>query len=232
MQRSSSMNTIIGIFDDQAAARRALETLRDGPLPLEDISIIAQNADGTVDTGASGDVSAGQGATVGAVWGGLVGLAALFIPGVGPSIAFGALGAALTGVVTGAVVGGITAALVDFSGIPEDEARGYEQQLRDGKTLLAVKASDEDTAEVRRILDEIGASSVRDDQADLSATVRRPVRVAMYDDQGQRVGEQREFGTTHRHGIYDTPSSNASQTSHTWTSGQAVGEGQGSGPRR
>jgi uncharacterized membrane protein len=226
------MNTIIGIFDDQAAARRALETLRDGPLPLEDISIIAQNADGTVGTGASGDVSAGEGATVGAVWGGLVGLAALLIPGVGPFIAFGALGAALTGVVTGAVVGGITAALVDFSGIPEDEARGYEQQLHDGKTLLAVKARDEDTAEVRRILDEIGAGSVRDDQADLSATVRRPVRVAMYDDQGQRVGEQRELGATHQRGIYDAPTSDTSRTGTAWTSGEVVGEGQGSGPRK
>ena len=48
-------------------------------------------------TGTSGDVSAGEGAAVGAVWGGLVGLAALLIPGVGPFIAFGALGAALTG---------------------------------------------------------------------------------------------------------------------------------------
>ena len=41
-------------------------------------------------------------------------------------IAFGMLGAALTGAVTGAVVGGITAALVDFSGIPEQDARDYE----------------------------------------------------------------------------------------------------------
>ena len=206
------MNTIIGMFDDQVTARRALETLRDGPLPLEDISIIAQNADGTVDTGASGDVSAGEGATVGAVWGGLVGLAALLIPGVGPFIAFGALGAALTGVVTGAVVGGITAALVDFSGIPEDDARGYEQQLRAGKTLVAVKARDEDSAEVRRILDEIGASTVRDQQADLSATARRPVRVAMYDDRGQRVGEQREFGATYPRGIYDIPAADDATT--------------------
>lgn len=201
------MNTIIGMFDDQVSARRALETLRDGPLPLEDISIIAQNADGTVDTGVSGDVSAGQGAAVGAVWGGLVGLAALLIPGVGPFVAFGALGAALTGVVTGAVVGGIAAALIDFSGIPEDEAHAYEQQLRAGKTLVAVKARDEDSAEVRRILDEIGADTVRDQHTELSATMRRPVRVAMYDDQGQRVGEQRELGATRQHGIYDMPES-------------------------
>jgi uncharacterized membrane protein len=226
------MNTIIGLFDDPTAARHAVETLRDGPLPLEDISLIAQNADGKISTGDTGDVSAGEGATVGAVWGGLVGLAALLIPGVGPFIAFGALGAALTGVVTGAIVGGITAALVDFSGIPEDEARDYEQQLRAGKTLVAVKAHDEDSAEVRRILNEIGASTVRDDQTSLSATERRPVRVAMYDEQGQRVGEQREFGTAYQRGIYDTPTATTSQTGTAWTSGQVVGEGQGSGPRK
>jgi uncharacterized membrane protein len=205
------MNTIIGMFDDPTTARHAVETLRDSPLPLEDISMIAQNADGKITTGESGDVSAGEGAAVGAVWGGLVGLASLLIPGVGPLIALGALGAALTGAVTGAVVGGIAAALIDFSGIPADEAHGYEQQIRAGKTLVAVKARDEDTSEVRRILAEIGASTVRDDQADLSATVRGPVRVAMYDDQGQRVGEQREIGATHQHGIYDTPA-NAGRT--------------------
>jgi uncharacterized membrane protein len=224
------MNTIIGMFDDPTTARRALETLRDGPLPLEDISIIAQNADGTVDPGNSGDVSAGEGAAVGAVWGGLVGLAALLIPGVGPFISFGALGAALTGAVTGAVVGGIAAALIDFSGIPADEAHGYEQQIRAGKTLVAIKARDEDAGEVRRILDEIGASTVRDDQADLSATVRRPVRVAMYDNQSQRVGEQRELGATHQHGIYDAPA--AGRTGRAWTSGEVIGEGQGGGPRK
>src|SRR6187455_873701 len=158
------MNTIIGLFDDQATARRALETLRDGPLPLEDISIIAQNADGTVGTGESGDVSAGEGATVGAVWGGLVGLAALLIPGVGPFIAFGMLGAALTGAVTGAVVGGITAALVDFSGIPEDDARNYEAMAHAGKTLVAVKARDEDANEVHRILTNAGADSINDSE--------------------------------------------------------------------
>jgi len=224
------MNTVIGIFDDPTAARHALETLRDSHLPLEDISIIAQNSDGTIDAGDSDDVSAGEGAMVGAVWGGLVGLTALLIPGVGPFIAFGALGAALTGVVTGAVVGGISAALIDFSGIPADEAHDYEQQIGAGKTLVAVKARDEDASAVRRLLDEIGASSVRDDQADLSATVRHPVRVAVYDDQGQRVGEQREHGATHQHGIYDV--SAASQAGQTWTSGEVVGEGQGSGPRK
>jgi uncharacterized membrane protein len=231
------MNTIIGIFDDPTIARRALEMLRDGPLQLDDVSIISPSAESSA-TGHSEDVSAGQGAAVGAVWGGLVGLASLLIPGVGPFVAFGALGAALTGAVTGAVVGGISAALIDFSGIPEADARGYEEQLRAGKTLVAVKAHDEDTAEVRRILSSAGADTVRDGQASAGAAPSQPVHVAMYDESGRRRDLEREYGATsgatvHRHGIYDVvDNTTTSQAGHTWTSGEDIGEGQGTGPRK
>jgi uncharacterized membrane protein len=187
-------NTILGIFDDPAAARQAVETLRAGSLKLHDVSIIARATDSSAATRNSADVSAAEGATVGAVWGGLVGLAALLIPGVGPFIAFGALGAALTGAVAGAVVGGISAALIDFSGIPEDEARAYEQQVHIGKTLVAVKARDEDALEVRRILATAGADSIRDNQTGITSSANTPVRVAMYDASGQRVNEAIEYG--------------------------------------
>jgi uncharacterized membrane protein len=203
-------NTILGIFDDPTTARRAVETLRAGPLKLDDVSIVSRATESGAATGNTDDVSAGQGAAVGAVWGGLVGLAALLIPGVGPFIAFGALGATLTGAVTGAVVGGITAALVDFSGIPEEDAHGYEQQVHAGKTLVAVKARDEDAIEVRRILAAAGADSIRDNQTDLTSSASAPVHVAMYDDSGRRVSEALEYGTpanptTGRRGIYDMP---------------------------
>jgi uncharacterized membrane protein len=187
-------NTILGIFDDPAAARRAVETLRAGPLTLDDVSIVSRANESGVATGNSGDVSASEGATVGAVWGGLVGLAALLIPGVGPFIAFGALGAALTGVVTGAVVGGVSAALIDFSGIPEQDARAYEQQVHAGKTLVAVKAREEDAIEVRRVLAAAGADSIRDNQTDITGSANAGVRVAMYDGNGQAVDEAAEYG--------------------------------------
>ena len=183
------MNTLIGIFDDPLAARRALEALRDGPLPLEDVSIVSRATDSGAAVSNDDDVSAGEGAAVGAVWGGLVGLAALLIPGIGPFVAGGALFAALTGVVTGAVVGGITAALVDFGGISEEEAREYESQVHAGKTLIAVKARDEDGAEVRRILNSFGAASVRDEQAMEVGGPPSRVHVAMYDESGNRVHE-------------------------------------------
>jgi uncharacterized membrane protein len=187
-------NTILGIFDQQAAAQRAVETLRSSPIKLDDVSIIAQATDSDAATGNTEDVSAGQGATVGAVWGGLVGLAALLIPGVGPFIAFGALGAALAGAVTGAVVGGISAALIDFSGIPAEDARSYEQQVHAGKTLVAVKVREQDALDVRRILADAGADSIRDNQTDMSGSAHTPIRVAMYDASGQPVSEAEEYG--------------------------------------
>jgi len=192
-RRKAVANTILGIFDQQAAAQRAVETLRSSPIKLDDVSIIAQATDSGAATGNTEDVSAGQGATVGAVWGGLVGLAALFIPGVGPFIAFGALGAALAGAVTGAVVGGISAALIDFSGISTEDAHGYEQQVHSGKTLVAVKVRKEDALEVRRLLAAAGADSIRDNQTGITGSAHTPVRVAMYDANGQRVSEAEEY---------------------------------------
>jgi len=239
--------TILGVFDDALEGRRALEALRDGPLPLEDVSIITRQTDSGAPVSDSDDVSAGEGAAVGAVWGGLVGLGALLIPGIGPFIAGGALFAALTGAVTGAVVGGITAALVDFGGISSEEAARYEAMVNEGKTLVAVKAREEDALEVRRVLTEQGADSLREDDSsatgassigtstatvDTSAPVAAtgtsaaatPPRVAMYDSQGGRIDPSVDAASTGTR----TTTSNAGNA---WTSGEVVGEGQGVGPR-
>src|SRR5262245_5283326 len=205
------MNTILGVFDNPADARWALDALRASPLPLDDVSLITRATESGAAVANTDDVSAGEGAAAGAVWGGLVGLAALLIPGVGPFIAFGALGAALTGAVTGAVVGGITAALVDFGGISEEDARGYETMVTEGKTLVAVKARDEDATEVRRILVSAGADSIRDNQTDITSSASRPVRIAMYDEAGNPVNQELEYGasanptTTRTRDIYDRP---------------------------
>jgi len=181
------MNTIFGVFDDAAMARRAVDALRASPLNLDDVSIVSRTADSDGMTH-DGDVSASQGATVGAVWGGLVGLASLLIPGIGPFVAFGMLGAAITGAVTGAVVGGITAALVDFSGIPEDDARGFEEMAHAGKTLVAVKARDEDAHEVHRLLTNAGADSINDSETGTFVSGNQPV-VTMYNERGNRLEE-------------------------------------------
>lgn len=181
--------TVLGVFSEALAARRALEDLRDNPAHFEDVSIISRETEDGEAVSSTEDVSAGEGATVGAIWGGLVGLGALLIPGVGPFIAGGALFAALTGAVTGAVVGGITAALVDFGGIPEAEAREYERHVQAGNTLIVVKARNEqDAHEARRVLAHHGAGGVFEDE---SGETSAP-RLAMYDS-GQRVDVGEEY---------------------------------------
>jgi hypothetical protein len=167
-------NTILGVFDDPIAARRALDELGASSLDVQDISVISPSREGS--TG-EGHLSAGEGAAVGAVWGGLVGLAALLIPGVGPFVAGGALFAALAGAATGAVVGGIAGALMDSAGLSEEQARGYEALVHGGKTLIAVKADEADQVEVRRILTSAGAVSLRDNQTDITGA-NAPVQIA------------------------------------------------------
>lgn len=262
------MATILGVFDDPIAARRAMEALRDGPIPLDDVSIISRATESGEPVDSHEHMSAGEGAAVGAVWGGLVGLAALLIPGIGPFIAGGALFAALTGAATGAVIGGIAGALVDSAGVPEAEARQYETMIHEGKTLVAVKAPAEQAAEVRRVLASAGADSLTEDQA---GGMRGPVHVAMYEN-GRRIDTDAEYASAGTMptpvvdavpvagvtpGIYDTPAVTtdtpvgvadpyatreirrtpdasagmAQGEGETWTKGEFVGEGQGSGPR-
>jgi hypothetical protein len=115
---------------------------------------------------------AGMGAAVGKVIGGSMGaaggfgagaaLASLILPGVGPILAGGLIGAGLLGL--GGAAGGSAAgeALEDtISGIPRDEIYVYEDALRQGKTVVVADADDERHADaVRRGFEESGAESI------------------------------------------------------------------------
>ena len=79
-------NTLLGIFDDPQAARRALERLQSSGLAIDDVSIVSRATTTGAAVSNADDVSAGEGAAVGAVWGGLIGLAALLIPGIGRKV--------------------------------------------------------------------------------------------------------------------------------------------------
>src|SRR5262249_1151276 len=61
------------------------------------------------------------------------------MPGVGPVIAAGILAGTLGGAGAGATAGGILGALIGH-GVPEADARHYEQEVAAGKTIVTVKA--------------------------------------------------------------------------------------------
>jgi len=101
------------------------------------------------------------GATAGAVSGGVLGgllgaAAALLIPGLGPVIAGGILAATLGGAAIGALAGGLVGALTHL-GVPEEEARYYQDELNAGKTIVTVHTRRDRFEEAVAILREKGA---------------------------------------------------------------------------
>ena len=145
--RVTTRSHYVGVFDDRNDAELAARDLREKGFKDEQIGYAWRDESGkTHAEGNKAGQMAASGAGTGVVLGGLIGAgAALLIPGIGPIVSGGLLATALaggvTGAVTGAVAGGVAGALVGL-GIPEVEAKYYDQQFRDGRTLMTVRADD------------------------------------------------------------------------------------------
>jgi hypothetical protein len=157
----------IGVFSHRRDAEAAITDLRDGGISMDHVSIIGKNADQNI--GGVGlndrvdDTKADDGAKAGAVTGGalgglgglLVGLGTLAIPGVGPVLLGGAaataLATALTGGAIGAAAGGIAGALVGL-GIPEKNAKVYNDRINKGDYLVIIDGTDAEVHRAEEIL--------------------------------------------------------------------------------
>jgi hypothetical protein len=122
-----------------------VDSLTHSGFSANDISVLFPDKDTTNEFWHEKNTKAPEVAMTGAATGGvlggalglLVGIGALAIPGVGPLIAAGSLLAALSGAAAGATVGGITGGLIGL-GIPELEAKRYENRLAEGNILISV----------------------------------------------------------------------------------------------
>jgi hypothetical protein len=136
---------IVGVFQTEHQAIRAIEDLKRHGYSSDDISVVAKNK-GDLDnvseeTGTKASEGLATGAATGGVLGGvgglLVGIGALAIPGIGPIIAAGPIVATLTGAAVGAGAGGLVGGLIGL-GIPEDEANRYYKNVNSGDILVLV----------------------------------------------------------------------------------------------
>ena len=167
-ERADGSATVIGVFDDPRQAEEALTELRSAGFLPDDVSVVVRDTrvarasgDGTVPPVAGPGSGAALGGLAGAVAGGLAGLGALVVPGVGPIVAAGALALALSGAVVGAVGGGLLGALLSL-GVSEDDARAYEERVRQGSLLLAVTVrSAQQAQQARSIFDRHGSPDAR-----------------------------------------------------------------------
>jgi uncharacterized membrane protein len=171
------MKTVVGLFDTFEEARKAALDLEATQIFHDDISIVANNEGGqyapravsTTDTEAVEDTGdyrghaighdAIVGAEIGGVAGLIIGMTGLAIPGLGWIATAGWLGATLLGAGTGAVIGGLVGALTHV-GVPEEDAYNYNEAVRRGGVLLAVRAEDVRAHEVATILGNAGAINI------------------------------------------------------------------------
>jgi uncharacterized protein (TIGR02271 family) len=161
LERSLIMaKTVVGLFDSFGEAQRAMKELVSNGFKRDEISLVANQSvrdAATIEDTDNDDVASGAtvGATSGALIGGAAGLiaslSALTIPVVGPILAAGPLVATLVGMGAGAVVGGLIGALVE-AGVPEHEARLYEEGVKRGGTLLTIHTTDDLASKAASIL--------------------------------------------------------------------------------
>ncbi len=162
MATATAYSTVVGVFNTRDAAERAVRDLRAAGYSDDHIGLIARNADGTTskENGKGEtlvDEGAMLGASAGAIGGALVGagVVAGVIPVVGPVLAIGTLGTVLLNAVGGAAIAGLAGALIGW-GIPEEDARFYEEEVKAGRFLVTVNAGDR-YDHGRSILDRNGA---------------------------------------------------------------------------
>src|SRR5512141_2757892 len=132
-----------------AQAENIVLALKTAGFGNNDISALLPDKRGTKDFAHEHNTKAPEGAAtggvaglgVGAAIGLLAGIGALAIPGVGPFIAAGPIMAALSGAAVGAATGGVVGGLIGL-GIPEIEAKRYEEKLKKGNYLIAVHADE------------------------------------------------------------------------------------------
>ena len=160
---TTQSGTVVGLFKNQVDAERAIDRLKQAGFSESQIGVAmrdrSQQQELIEGTGTQAAEGAATGAVSGGVLGGVIGLlagvGALAIPGVGPIIAGGALASTLAGAGIGAAAGGLLGALMGM-GIPEEDARHFDEGFRSGGTLVTVNAQGRE-AEARECLYEAGA---------------------------------------------------------------------------
>ena len=158
---------VTGLFKSRSDAQRAVESLVDNGYPREDISLLMSDAtrgrEFALQMATKAPEGAAAGATIGGALGaiaaGLVALGIIVVPGLA-LVAAGPIIATLAGLGAGAAAGGVTGALIG-AGLPEHEAKFYNEAIERGGILVGVYAHDDRAAQAGKILEAAGAEKVK-----------------------------------------------------------------------
>lgn len=159
---------VFAIATSEEQASRIVNDLKAAGFSKDDVSVMFGDKRSSKEFAHEKNTKAPEGATTGAATGGLLGGAlgwlagagAIAIPGIGPLIAAGPIMAALGGAAVGAATGGIAGGLIGL-GIPEYEAKRYENRVREGNILVSVHSDNTDeTRRAKEIFERNGAEDI------------------------------------------------------------------------
>jgi len=147
-------HTVTATFKTYTAAQHALLILEQNGFSESQISVLVADKSKGQSFNIEEASKVPEGAAVGGVAGGIIGAIAaglttvgsLVAPGIGV-LAVGPIVAAFAGGAAGAATGGLIGALVGL-GIPEHEAKRYENEIRDGAVLVAIEADSDERAKL------------------------------------------------------------------------------------
>lgn len=172
--------SLVATFADLEQANDAALELSQAGIEANKVSILGrqqEEAAGDPDTRlrdmeATGEIAkrAGAGGGAGAALGALAGAAAFVIPGIGPVVGSGIWAGLLGGGIAGGVIGGMVGGISGLS-LEEFDLK-YQDVLREGKAMVAVRVDDDEAANhVRKLLEKEG-----------------PEEIHMIDGSGERIG--------------------------------------------
>jgi hypothetical protein len=163
-----SNKSVYAIAISEGQTNQIVDSLTKSGFSSDAISVLFPDKKTTHEFSHEKNTKAPEGAIAGVATGGvlggalglLAGIGALAIPGVGPLIAAGPLMAALSGAAAGTTVGGIAGGLVGM-GIPELEAKRYENRIAEGNVLISVLAqSSDEVSRAKDILEKADAEDI------------------------------------------------------------------------
>jgi sporulation protein YlmC with PRC-barrel domain len=159
---------VYGVYSDREHVEKAVDRLRKEGFLSNDISVVFPDRDMNKEFALEKNTKAPEGAMtgggtgllIGGTLGWLVGIGTLAIPGVGPLLAAGPIVAALAGAGVGSAVGGIAGGLIGL-GLPEIEAKRYEEEIKAGRILISVHCESVHAAQsARKVLEDSGGKDV------------------------------------------------------------------------
>lgn len=159
---------VYGVYSDRKDVERAVDRLREAGFSNSDISVVFPERDLSKEFALEKNTKAPEGAlaggstglVIGGALGWLAGIGTLAIPGIGPLLAAGPIVAAIAGAGVGSAIGGIAGALIGL-GVPEIEAKRYEEEIKRGRILISIHCETVRMAQTgRKVLENSGAKEV------------------------------------------------------------------------